>query len=94
MSAHSHDPGIAGCLLSGLAKVACNTANHPTLVGSNVVPLAVSIMATMPDDLHVCESVANVLLPFSFNLEYTRSISDAGAVPVFVAVTVRVSLLS
>jgi hypothetical protein len=88
LNTHSHDAGISGNLLSGLAKVAGNAGNHKALAASGLLPLATSIMASMPDDLHVCESVAMLLLPFSFNLDYTRAISDAGAVPVFVAVTV------
>ena len=89
LNTHSHDAGIAGALLNGLGKIAGNTANHRALVGSDIIVLAVTLMASMPDDLHVCESAANLLLPFSFNLDFTRIISDAGAVPVFVAVTVR-----
>jgi hypothetical protein len=82
------DPGMAAGLMNGLAKIGGNANNHRALVRSGSIGLGVALMAYHPDDLHVCETVLMLLLPFSFNLEITRLMSEAGAVPVLVAAMV------
>ncbi len=74
--------------MNGLAKIGGNSNNHRALVRSGSIPLAVALMAYHPEDLHVCETVLMLLLPFSFNLEITRLMSEAGAVPVLVSAMV------
>ncbi len=83
---------MAAGLMNGLAKIGGNANNHRALVRSGSIGLGVALMAYHPDDLHVCETVLMLLLPFSFNLEITRVMSEAGAVPVLVAAMVRVCL--
>ena len=86
---HQIDPGMASALMNGLAKIGGNANNHRALVRSGSIPLGVALMAYHPEDLHVCETVLMLLLPFSFNLEITRLMSEAGAVPVLVSAMVR-----
>ena len=79
-----HDVGVTAALASGLAKVAGNTGNHGVLVGAGTVALGVSLLNSHMQDIHTCEAVTQLLLPFSFNLDYTRVIATADAVPVLI----------
>ena len=56
--------------LGGAVLVGADAAGAMLWIGAGL--LAVTLLQTHPNDLHVCETVSHLLLPFSFSLDYLK----------------------
>jgi hypothetical protein len=84
ISTHEADPGIVGVLLNTLGKLAANSDNHRALDSSGVVGLAIDLLTAHHhiNDPRVCEGIAAIILPLSFDQTYVKTVlSDANVIP-------------
>ena len=101
LAAHQHDRGVVGVLLSAIGKFAANGENHAHLDHFGVMQLAVTAMATSETsgegdgqghiaDPRVCEGLASIALPLSFDPSYVKTIlAEAAVIPQLVAIIKR-----
>jgi hypothetical protein len=76
LEAHAHDPGVVGILVSALAKLAANPENHEAIEASGALDKIVSNIREHGHtaDPRVCEGLAALVLPLSFDPFFVRNV--------------------